>query len=136
MVRPRQVSTSTVKKSVTGQNGHVGGNEILPGGILAPLRCRLDPISAKDVAHCLIGNGVAEIGQGSDDAVVSPGGVFSGEAHNEGFQFRRDAGPAWSGAVFRAIELARNESPVPSEDGIGFGDCAYRKSDLQPGAGS
>jgi len=33
---------------------------------------------------------------GSDDAVVSPAGVFSGEAHNEGFQFRRDRGrPAW-----------------------------------------
>jgi hypothetical protein len=34
----------------TCQDGHVGGNEILPGGILAPLGCRLDPVSAKDVA--------------------------------------------------------------------------------------
>jgi hypothetical protein len=55
----------------TCQDGHVGGDEILPGGILAPLGCRLDPVAAKDVAHRLIGNGVAEIGQGSDDAVVS-----------------------------------------------------------------
>jgi hypothetical protein len=78
----------------TCQDGHVGGNEILPGGILAPLGCRLDPVSAKDVAHRLIGNGVAEIGQGSDDAVVSPAGVLSGEADNERFQFGRDAGPA------------------------------------------
>ena len=78
----------------TCKDGHVGGNEILPGGILAPLGCRLDPVSAQDVAHRLIGNGVAEIGQGSDDAVVSPAGVLSGEAHNESFQFGRDAGPA------------------------------------------
>ena len=70
------------------------GDEILPGGILAPLGCRLDPVSAKDVAHRLIGNGVTEIGQGSDDSVVSPAGILSGEAHNERFQFGRDAGPA------------------------------------------
>jgi hypothetical protein len=36
---PRQVSTSTVKKSVPART-HVGGNEILPGGILAPLPAR------------------------------------------------------------------------------------------------
>ena len=41
-----------------------------------------------------IGNRVAEIGQGSDDAIVAPVGVLSGEAHNQRFQFGRDAGPA------------------------------------------
>ena len=35
---------------------------------------------------------MAEIGHGSDDAVVSPAGVLSGETHNERFQFGRDAG--------------------------------------------
>jgi len=74
------------------QDGHVGGDEILPGGILAPLGCRWDSVSSKDTAHRLIRNRVAEIGQGSDDAVVSPAGVLSGEAHNEAFQFRREAG--------------------------------------------
>ena len=66
----------------TCQDGHVGGDEILPGGVLAPLRCRLNPVSTKDVSHGLIGNTVAEIAQGSDDAVVSPAGVLSGETHN------------------------------------------------------
>ena len=56
--------------------GHVRGDEISPGGILVPLGCRLDAVSAKDVANRLIANGVAEIGQGSDDAVVSPAGVL------------------------------------------------------------
>ena len=78
----------------TCQDGYVGGDEILPGSILAPLGCWLDPVSTKDVAHRLIGNGVAQIGQGSDDAVVSPAGVLFGEAHNERFQFGRDTGPA------------------------------------------
>jgi hypothetical protein len=78
----------------TSQDGLVTRDEILPGGILAPLGCRLDPVSAKDVAHRLIGNGVAEIGQGSGDAVVPPAAVLSGEADNERFQFGRDAGLA------------------------------------------
>src|SRR5215467_6116422 len=52
----------------TNQNGHVGGDEILPGGVLAALGCRLDSISSKDVAHSLIGNRMAEIGKGADDA--------------------------------------------------------------------
>ena len=62
-----------------------------------------------------------EIGQGSNDAVVSPPGILSGEAHDEGFQFRCDAGPAWGGAELRAVKFAGNEPPVPGEDGIGFG---------------
>ena len=104
----------------TRQDGHVRGNEILPGRILAPLRCRLDPVAAEDIAHRLIGNGVAEIGQSSDDAVVSPAGVLSGEAHNERFQFGCYPGSAWSGAEFRAIIFAGNEPPVPAEEVSGL----------------
>jgi len=76
-----------------GQDGHVGGNEILPGGLLAPLWRRRDPVSAKDVSHRLIGDGMAEIGQSSDNAVVSPTGVLSGEADNERLHFWRGWGP-------------------------------------------
>src|ERR1017187_368567 len=78
----------------TCQDGKVGGDEILPGGILAASRCRLDPVPAKDVAHRLIGNGVAEIGQSSDDAVVSPAAVLSCEADHERLDLGRDAGTA------------------------------------------
>ena len=89
----------------TCQHGHVGGDALLPGGILAPLGCRL-AVSAEDIAHRLAGNALTEIRQSSDDAVVSPAGVLSGEAHNEGFQFGPDTGPAWSGAEFRAVKFA------------------------------
>ena len=82
----------------------------------------VDAISAKDVPHRLIGNPVAEIGQGSDDAVVSPAGVLSGETYDERFQFGRDAGPARRSTQFGAVEFAGNQPPVPGEDGIGLGD--------------
>ena len=36
------------------QDGHVGGDEILPGCVLAPLGCGLDPVSADDVSHGLM----------------------------------------------------------------------------------
>ena len=93
------------------QDGHVGGDEILPGGVLAPLGCRLDPVSTKDVSHGLIGNRVAEIGQGSDDAVVSPTGVLSGEADNE-CSTSGGRGSAWRGAMFRAVEFMSDEPAV------------------------
>ena len=80
----------------------------------------------EDVSPRLIGNRVAEICQGSDDAVVSPAGVLSGEAHNERFQFGCDPGPAWSGAEFRTVKLAGNEATVPGEDGVGFSDTGDR----------
>src|SRR5712672_2981187 len=49
------------------QDGHVGGNEILPGSILAPLGRRCDPGAAKDISDCLIRDGMAEIGESSDN---------------------------------------------------------------------
>jgi len=77
----------------TCQDGHVGGNEIFPSGILAPLGCRSDPESAQDVSHRLIGDGMAEIGQSSDNAIVSPTGVLSGEADNQRLYFGRHGWP-------------------------------------------
>ena len=55
---------------------------------------RRDPVPAKDVTHVLIGNSVAEIGQGTDDAVVTPARVLSGKAADERLDFGGDAGAA------------------------------------------
>ena len=78
----------------TCQDGEVGGDEVAPGGSLAAFRCRRDPVPAKDVTHGLIGNSVAEIGQGSDDAVVTPARILSDKADDERLDFGRDAGAA------------------------------------------
>src|SRR5215472_13912070 len=90
--------------------------------MLAPLRCRLDSVSSQDVAYRLIGDGMAEIGKGPDDAVVSPTGILSGEADDQRFHVRRDAGSAGRSTELGAVEFAGNQAPVPGEDGIGFGD--------------
>ena len=77
---------------------------------------------------------MAEIGEGSDDAVVSPAGILSGEADNERFQFGLDPGPARRTTEFGAVEFAGNEPPVPSEDGLGFGDTGdlLKRSATEP----
>ena len=107
----------------------MGGDEILPRGILPPYGCRRNPVPAQDVSHRLIGDRMAQIGQCSDDAVVSPAGVLSGEADDERFQVGRDTRAAGRSTEFGAVELAGNEAAVPGEDGIGFGD----KGDLLEG---
>ena len=76
-----QVSTTAGKFSV-GRDGDVGGNEILPAGLLAPLGSWRDSVSAKHISHGLIGDGMAGIGHSSDNA-VSPTGVLPDEADNE-----------------------------------------------------
>src|SRR5262245_2400811 len=77
---------------------------------------------------------MAEIGQSTDDAVVSPAGVLSGEADNERLEFRLDAGPAGRSTKFGSVKFAGNEPPVPSEDGIGFGDASdlLQRSPAEP----
>jgi len=70
----------------------VGNNEIPPGGLLVPVGRQCDPVSAKNVSHRLIRDGMAEIAQSSDD-VLSPTGILCGEADKR-LHFGRGWGPA------------------------------------------
>ncbi len=74
----------------TGQDCHVRGDEILPGGRLGSLRCGRDAVSAEDVSHRLIANVMTEIGQGSRDSVISPAGIFPRHPDNQFDDFVRD----------------------------------------------
>ena len=47
---------------------------------------------------------------------------FSLAKHDQRFHVRRDAGPAGRITELGAVEFARNQPPVPGEDGIGLGD--------------
>jgi hypothetical protein len=95
VARPRQVSTSTVKKSVPARTDiweAMKSFQVGSGFVWAPD----DPVSTKDVSRRLIGDGMAEIGKRSDNLIVSPTGVLSAEADNERLHLGRDWGPAWS----------------------------------------
>ena len=64
------------------------GDKILPRSRLASLGSRSNAVAAQNVSHRLIGQAVTQIGQSSDDAVISPAGVLARHSHHQGFHFR------------------------------------------------
>ena len=66
---------------------------------------------------------VTQIGQRSDDAVISPAGILTRHSHHQGFHFRLNCGAAGILPVFGAIELLGDEPSIPGQDGVGFGDA-------------
>ena len=80
-------------------------DKILPRSRLASLGSWRNAVAAQNVSHRLIGQAVTQIGQGSDDAILSPAGVLSRHSHHQGFHFRSDRRSARILPMFRAIEL-------------------------------
>src|SRR5437762_2865660 len=80
-------------------------------------------MTAKNVAYRLIRNNVTEIGQRSDNPIVTPAGVLSRhldyQLHNLGLNW----GPAGIRALSGAVELLGDELAVPRKDGVRFGDA-------------
>jgi hypothetical protein len=104
----------------------MGGDKILPRSRLASLGSRSNAVAAQNVSHCLIGQAVTQIGQGSDDAVISPAGVLSRHSHHQSFHFRSNRGATRILPLFGAIELLGDEPSIPGQDGVGLGDAGYR----------
>jgi len=96
------------------QHVRLSGNEIPPGGVLASLGSRIDPMAPQDVSHGLVGQSVTQMGQGSNDAVISPAGVLTSHSHRQSFRFRRNRRAANLLPVFGSIEFFSDEPPVPS----------------------
>src|SRR5205085_12454086 len=67
----------------------------LPGGLAPPLGRRLDAMLFQDVGHAGIGDLMAQIGQGTLNAVITPGGVLLGEAHHQIPNFPGERQASW-----------------------------------------
>ena len=66
--------------------------------------------------------GVAQVGQGPDDAVIAPGAILLGHADNQGLQLRVYLGTAWGLALLGAVKFLGHELAVPGENGVGLDD--------------
>jgi hypothetical protein len=53
-----------------GQNCHVGLNELSPGRVLTPFGRRLNAVPPEDVADCLVGHVVTQVGERANDSIV------------------------------------------------------------------
>jgi hypothetical protein len=97
-------------------------------------------VTAQNVANGLIGTKVTQVGQRADDAIVTPARVLTCHADDQSFQLCIDPRPPRILAVLGAIELLRDQLPVPSQDRVGFGDTSdfpqslpsYSLSDFGP----
>src|SRR5262247_981744 len=58
-----------------------------------------------------------QIGQRPHNPLIAPGAVLLGHANNQDLNCPVDPGSAWA-SMLRAIELARDEPSVPSQNGI------------------
>jgi len=118
-----------------GQDVHVSGNEILPRSRLASLWNRSNAVASQNVSHRLIGQAVTQIGQRSDDAIISPASILTRHSHHQSFHVRFNGGAAWIRSVFGTIELLGDEPSIPGQDGVGLcdaGDLSERLASHTP----
>jgi hypothetical protein len=105
----------------SGQDRHMRSDELLPVCVLATLRRRRDAMTAKDVAHCLIRDNVAEVRQSSDNPIVTPARVLSRHLDHQFHDLALNWRPARIRALAGTIELLGDESAVPGKYRVRFG---------------
>ena len=66
---------------------------------------------------------MTQIGQCAHDAVISPAAVLARKPDHQGLDFRRYPAAAGIAATAGAVELVRNQLPIPGEKGIRLGDA-------------
>ena len=93
-----------------------------PGGRLAAFRSCWDAPTLEDIAHGLIADLIAQMSQGTRQAVVAPAAIFLGHLDDQIFKFFLDTGTSRRLALVGAIEFVSGEFALPGEDGIRFDD--------------
>src|SRR6266705_1967272 len=93
---------------------HVRADELLPRGGGLALWGRGDAMAFQDVAHRLVTDRIAQVGQGADNTVIAPGAVFLGHG-----------GASRTLALRRAIELLGHQLAMPAQNGVGLDDRGH-----------
>jgi len=76
------------------QHVHVAADEFSPRRGRLALGSGGDTATFEDVAHGLIADVIAQLGQGPRDAIVSPAPILLGHADDPVFEFLVDSGPS------------------------------------------
>jgi len=91
-------------------------------------------VAPKHVSDSLVGDVVAEVGEGTGNPLIASAGVLLGHADDQRFDLRGDSRPSRIGAMFGTIELSGNQATVPAEDRIWLGDTSDLGEELPPEA--
>src|SRR6266511_2908719 len=92
---------------------------------LAPAHARANaPAVARGLLSCLseATDGVPEIGQGADHAIIPPGTILMRHAHHQVLHFLVDRGASRRLALLRAVTLLGHELPVSAKHHVGLDD--------------
>ena len=100
-------------------------NEFLPARALASFWRRCNAVPLQDVAHRLVRNRIAQIGERTDDPILPPTAVLLGHADNQRLDLRADSRPSRVGSMAGSVELAGDQAAVPAENRLGLGDTGY-----------
>src|SRR5262249_5986887 len=82
-------------------------------------------MALENVAHRLVAERQAQVGQGADNPVIAPGAMLLGHTHDQSLQLRVDPRATRSLTLRGAVTLLGHELAVPSEDGIGLDEARH-----------
>src|SRR5215471_1327385 len=135
---PQMQEKQDIIRHQPAQRPHLGGEEVrrnqdiemradelFPRGGRLPLWRRWDTVALEDIAHGLITDYQAEIGQGANDPVIAPRAILLGDADNQRFQLRVNSGTAWRLPLLGAIELLGDQCAMPGENRLELDDLGH-----------
>jgi hypothetical protein len=93
------------------------GEERLPGGLRAALRCGLDAVVLEDSLDRIAGDVVTETLEPTADARVAPGRVLRRHADHQRGEIRLGA-RATTVSCLRAVVFLGYQRPIPAQDGV------------------
>src|SRR5258705_2603921 len=79
-------------------------------------------MALQNIANCLIGNHISEIGQGARNPVIAPVPVLVCHAKDQLLPLALDPWSARALTGLRAIEFAGDQLAVPGQDGVRLRD--------------
>jgi hypothetical protein len=97
---------------------HMDTDKLSPGRGLLALGGWGDPMAFQDIPHGLVADAIAQVCQGTHNAVILPRAILSGHAHHKVFQCLIKAGTSNRFARLHVMTRLGDERTVPSEDRV------------------
>src|SRR5215510_6730023 len=95
-------------------------NKFLPRGRLLALRSAWKAPALENIAHGLIADVVAQLGESAGNAVITPGTILLGHLDDQVFECLVDTGSSHGLSLRGAIEFLSHQLAMPGENRLGF----------------
>jgi hypothetical protein len=110
----------TGEKVRSHQQGHVDMDEFSPGHALLTCWGGRQTMALENIAHRLVTDRQAQVGEGADDPVIAPGAILAGQPHYERLELLVNAGTSNRLTWLYVTTLLRGKLAVPGQDGVGL----------------